>query len=613
MRKSKQSDAVLGVYVTPRSVIGILLRPVEQYVEVVGQFVKHRSKSGDLAGGATGSLPGLRGTDDTDYHFQSGGDGSGSDSFSGMGDAGGGLETGLQETETLTTSVPTASPPFGPQLKLILSECQQLGYPNPRMAFCLAPPDVSYVELRVPADAAKTEGKSKTKGGKTTVTFTLPGPLRKSLIKLLTEQHTLPFENGRVEFLPMQNVGRDARFLALAPIMREPVVNTLDDMLQDHTVSMGPAVLSDSELSVYSALIRRSILTQEAQLTALIRVGTEDTLILFFEGKTLMHQERLRSITTYDVPEKVCSRVLLQQDEQKVGELDRVFLLTEGRIEQLLESFRNFYPKAEVQPMQQVLKEHGITLPAEEDALKASVMSAMGVGLRLVEDWDQDNDGTLINLMPKKIRHRKPAKLLFSWHTWVMLLMLFGTTFYFVTTYLQNESEIRDRRQELELNPMPALEDPALLKARVDSLQQTYQQYTTSLKILDSLMLGSDRWSRFLQSATRATGERSGLWLSRWEPESRSQVRLEGTSLSRSRVVQFARTLNGSIERLTSDDIVDEDKDVRVYHFTVSAPVPVEIPQVALHLQEQARLKEEASEAAKAKAPAQGTASQTNR
>ncbi len=610
MRKSKHSDAVLGVYVTPKNVVGILLRPVEQYVELVGQFVKHRSKTGDMSSGASGALPGLRGSEDTDYHFQSGGgDGSGIESFSSLTDGGGGLEldTGLQEADTITAAAPSASPPFAPQLNLILSECQQLGYPNPRMAFCLAPPDVSYVELRIPADTAKMERKTSKKGAKS---FVLPSQLRKSLLKLLTEQHTLPFENSRVEFLPMKQAGRDARFLAITPIMREPVVTTLDQMLQDHTTSMGPALMSDSELSIYTSLVRRSTLTNTSELTALIRVGTEDTLILFFEGKDLMHQERLRSITTYDVPEKVCSRVLLQQDEQKVGELDRVFLLTEGRIEQLLESFRNFYPKAEVHPLQQVLKEHGITLPNENDALKSSIVSAMGVAVRLVQNWDQDNDGTLINLMPKKMRTRKPAKLLFAWHTWVMLLMLFGATFYFVTAYLQNQTEIQQRRQELELNPMPALEDPGLLQARVDSLQKTYAEYTASLKILDSLLIGSDRWSRFLESSTRATGQRSGLWLTRWEPEGASNVRLEGTALSRSRVVQFARTMNGSIDRLMSDDITDEDKDVRVYHFTVNAPIPAEVPEVALHLQELARQKEEAERAAEAEHPPSRTVTQ---
>jgi hypothetical protein len=163
-----------------------------------------------------------------------------------------------------------------------------------------------------------------------------------------------------------------------------------------------------------------------------------------------------------------------------------------------------------------------------------------------------------------------------------MMAVLFAATFFGVQHYLSGEAEIQ--RQEAELNLIqPTAMNPQMLQHRIDSLQTAYVTFTNALKVLDSLLVGSDRWTRSLEHTTEATGDVTGLWLKGWTPET-AGLRIEGNALSQARVVSFAREMEASIQQLTSSRI----GPVRVYSFTMIMQVPNEMPEVARYLQENA-------------------------
>ena len=56
---------------------------------------------------------------------------------------------------------------------------------------------------------------------------------------------------------------------------------------------------------------------------------------------------------------------MLQQDESKIGELDNLLLLSDGKMVQLIEAFQSFYPDSVVEPVQSVLEEHGVRIPRQ--------------------------------------------------------------------------------------------------------------------------------------------------------------------------------------------------------------------------------------------------------
>jgi hypothetical protein len=581
MKKQGSLDAVLGVYVGQQTIEGVLLRKAGEHTEVAGRWVRQRSRRGEkvAAGSFATVLPGLKDSSDNDFTIQVG-DGS-NGSLSGGGDLFlsteftklGGKPAVGGETIPGVAAVAQGPVPFALQLKDILTECKAIGVESPKIAFVIGAPDVSYHEVQETVQEGQKRGKG------------LGSKERKHLLDQLAEQHPGGFDRDRVAFLPMTPDGAHHRYLAIVPEASEPVSATLDVLYNQKGAPTPAAQFVGTEVSLYAALARKAYPSDAETNTAVVRVGSEDTLILFLSGGELRHYERLRSLTSFDSPETVCSRVMLQQDEHKIGALHHVMVVSEGRPERTLSAFRDFYESASVETLQQVLSAQGIHLPEEGDGVKLGAATAIGAGLRLLEGWDGEKDIEYVNLLPKKLR-KKRKQVAFAWHTFAMLLVLFALGVFFTWHYLDQDKQIADRRLQQQLNPIKPPEiSPAVLKARVDSLTMAYHTYDHALKVLDSLLIGSDRWSRFLDKASQSTGNVSGIWLTGWAAKD-GAVTLDGAALNRTRIAQFARRMSGSIEKVNTYDVQTEVREVKLYTFTITSPVNVEMPYVAQYLRD---------------------------
>jgi hypothetical protein len=308
--------------------------------------------------------------------------------------------------------------------------------------------------------------------------------------------------------------------------------------------------------------------------------------MLFFEGRDLLRFERLRALTAYDSPETICSRVLLQQDEWKIGEIQHLLVLSEARGEQLLTVFRRYYADAAVEMVQDAVMGLGLNLAREVEALSPGSIPALIVGLRVLQDWDRDDPEMAFQLLPKKLR-RDQKKFAIAWHTVLMMASLVVLAFSFSWRYTARQAEIERQREEARQNPITlAVDNPALLKMRVDSLKAAHAKYTQALSTIDSLLIGSDKWTRLHERLTRSTRDIGGIWLTSVAPMGAGSVRIKGTASTRTGVAQFVRRHQGSVEKATSLDIKHESREITVYDFAAVVPVPNETPRVALYLQE---------------------------
>ncbi|MDX1532538.1 MAG: hypothetical protein R3362_13495, partial [Rhodothermales bacterium] len=451
MKKSHSIPSALGVSVTAETIEAVLLRRSGERTEVVQRFVRQRVVQGQFASTKDLALavPGLKGADDADYTLEVG-DGS----------PGGGaslLPSELANLGARTGGAPGAGvkgpslsaaqalrPPFAAQLKDILQECRVLGVDHPHVAFCIAPPDVAYVQLPVP-----TEDKAKGKPRGDEAGFTAAE--RKRLLHALEQHHNGPVDPERVAFLPLDAVRDQRHALALVADPNEPVSATLASLRAQRTAFAPQSRFLDAEVSVYAALLAHTLRPDAEEQSAVVRVGTEDTLVLFFTGTRLRHVERLRSLSAFDAPETVCSRVLLQQDEKRIGRLHNVFVAGAGRSDHLLDAFRSYYSDAAVEPMQRVLTDSGLVLPENDDTYtKAQVLPALAVGLRLLEGWDTAAD---VNLLPRDLQRRRRDFEL-AWHTVVALVILAGAITLTVVRFQTTADEIETVREEFRLNPV---------------------------------------------------------------------------------------------------------------------------------------------------------------
>ncbi len=596
MARKRKFDSVLGVFVTDALVDSVLMQRTESRIRVINRFGRPRSRIGDRISDLATVLPGLKDSSEADFTLEVGDGTTGSDPSSLFLSSEFGAVASASDVKEKQT-IGRQTTPITTQLKDILAECANLGHDSLHISFCLGSADVAYVELSPPKHEPtavtnllnlkkKTEDKDDRSGP-------VRGLLRKHLVDNLEEQGVGLFDKKRVAFVPMtRKSGRD-RYLAVVPRVPDSISPTLKELNSGRSTLSAVADIVDAELPLYLSLAQQHADATNSRNVAVIRVGAEDTMLLFVRGRKLAEFERIRSLTSYDPSETVCSRVLLKQDESKFGELDLVLVVSEERRDDAKNVFQEYFPSARVEWLQDVLAGKNLSMPSEEDVhLKSTSIPAIGIGLRWMEEWDRKGIGTRINLIPKRLVRRKKSNEKVAWHTYAMLGVLFACAFFYSWKFMTNQQEIDQLQRELAVNP-PVFpdEDPAVLKMRVDSLNNAYQAYTRALGILDSLLVGSDKWTRSLAKMTESTRSIGSVWLKGWTPTSGASVRLEGNALSRSRIARLAQEWNGSIESLNFADI----GGVRVYTFTMHVPIQDEMPPVAIHLRETALEQETAA------------------
>ncbi|MEM8485654.1 MAG: hypothetical protein AAF564_08890, partial [Bacteroidota bacterium] len=571
---------VLGVMVTNRMLHAVLLQAEGESVRVLRRFTRQRVTKGAQAGIMT-SVPELQ------EDASSGGDftiqfGDGTDAGSNLflnSEFGGGNASGLMDSEEDMAG--GISSTFVLELGDILAECKDTGYEDPIVAFCADSSDVMHVELR--SSAAEKKGKEEEEGAG----FRVENSDRSWLLKVLGEQYQGGYEANRVGFLKMNSIEPgELRYLAVFPKQRDSVIATLLAMREQQNARLPTVRILDAEVPLYLGLARSALATSSVQTpperthSLIVRAGTEDTLVLFMRGSQLLHYESLRSLTAYESPETICSRVLLQQDEHGINEVQHVFLLSEEREEELVESFEMFFPDSRVSSLRQTVYELGDL--GLDEANTSAIVGAVASALRLVPEDRFLGVFDEINLMPNRLIKRR-FKIPITWHIPVIGLLIMLTGLFFVYKYISIDKEIAQYQQMLAEYPAEIQSaDANVLQARIDSFDTVTASYLNALTVLDDLLKGSDKWSRTLEQVSEATASVRGIWIDNWRPEGTELV-IVGTSSARDRVVDLATNLDGDIESLTYSEI----REAPVFSFRMRVPVIDDLPAAAKYLRNQ--------------------------
>ncbi len=583
--ESAGGEHALGLMVTERALYGVLLERGEGGTRVVRHL--SRQRSGDTGPAAVpAEVPDFEEESAEDFSIQFGdgaSGGGGGDLFlaNEFGDLSEGGATG---NALAAPAVP--APGFALELQDLLSECRDAGYERPAIAFCLGAADVVQVELLVLGTQVE-DGQAP------------PKVKPKKLFELLADQYAGAADAENTAFLPMTPSEEGLpRYLTLVAPPTNPVATTLERLRDAGGDDLPNARLLETEVPVYLGLARavlrrdrpaRSLADDatdaDAPSTLLVRAGAEDTLVLFLQGETLHHTETLRSLSAYDAPETICSRVLLLQDEYDIGEIDRVLIVSEEEEEELAGSFEMFFPEARVEPLKDLLPggEEAASGVASSAPASAAV-PATGAALRLA-DHAGFKAFEKVNLLPKSLLRRR-FKLRMpggSWHIPALLAVLAALAFFFAARYTGNENAIEAKQAELERFPA-AEQDARLVQARIDSLQGVVTRYTRGLSLLDELLMGGDQWSQALHGVSRATSGVKGVWVEGWTPQQEDHLQLTGNATSRDRIVELADRLDGTIQQVSFSEI----REWPVYSFTMTMPLKTGLPETTRYLREQA-------------------------
>ncbi|NBW93550.1 MAG: hypothetical protein EBR20_04140 [Bacteroidetes bacterium] len=317
----------------------------------------------------------------------------------------------------------------------------------------------------------------------------------------------------------------------------------------------------------------------------------DNTLVMFLVGEELVHCESLRSITATDPAETICSRVLLMHDELGVGDSDRILLFADEYEGHLRNTLSRAFPESRMVLLRDLVPSKDGEAPAEKSL--ESMLARLGALSMAGHDiWESAFPD--VDFMDPELRG-KQLRLPLSWPIAAIMVVLFCTTLFFVYSYLDQDRDIERARFELsQYQDGAETENIADLQAKIDSLKARSAGFADALDLLDSLLVGSDVWSRALERTSAYTGDVSGLWISEWQEESEGSLFIAGRSLNREDIVAFASRTQGRIENITFAEI----RSVPVYEFEMTMAITRTLPEAAEYLRKEAasRLKEGASD-----------------
>jgi len=492
---------------------------------------------------------------DDDYTLQFGDDDGAGDLF--LGSEFGDLE---EEGETPRSF---SGATFETELQSILAECANQGCADPEVAFCTTASEMDELELRIPPNEGTTGSEDETG---------LPLPVKRSkLLKRLEEQYEGGVEDERVGFVPMHPTGDGRhRVMALIAPPSGSVLTTLRS-LKDGATSDLPAVRRfDSEIPIYLGLARAAIdLPPDAtERSLVVRTNEDDTLVLFLEGRTLLQAESLPSLSARDPADTICSRVLLLQDEYGIGEVQHVLVVGGDGDDALQQGFQDFFPDATVAGLRSFL-------PVEEEVEAGAYVGALAAALRQLGAAELSAAFPDLNFLPKDYT-KTSFSLPVGGSVPALLAVLFVASLGFVWYYLHNARAISQERNRLQqLEQELAEVDQQALQVRIDSMDAIAQKYSNGMSVVNSLLSGSNKWSKGLSGLAALTDSVQGVWVGSWSPMSDTQVQLAGHATARMRIVRLARQLNGEIRSVTFTEI----RDWPLYQFTLTAPLDTTVPE----------------------------------
>ncbi len=276
----------------------------------------------------------------------------------------------------------------------------------------------------------------------------------------------------------------------------------------------------------------------------IIYIGKEFSKLIFLEGQNLKHigatlDIGTQNLHTYDV---YFSKILLEMENGGIPRLDNVVICGDDRTENLVLSFYGTFPEANVSELKFDMFDIS-NIPEEEQKDVSSFSIPIAAAYEYYAERDKELTG--INILPRYIQENQKF-LQFGWHSFAMLPILFGATFYFTFAILSNFQEMKELDNKIYNLEQLAIENQGLLD-QMDPLSERIANFDNTQAILDSAMSGTEVWGHTLERIANFMERRRNFWVSNLETGKDLNVSIKGFSLSRNVLTEFSEYSNSSI------------------------------------------------------------------
>ena len=384
--------------------------------------------------------------------------------------------------------------------------------------------------------------------------------LKEAIIDEILETKNVAVDKDSIDFIELSDKSLLSVFIA-GEVACINLINAVAHRNGKKFYKIPTVKSSDISLSYYVAK-KKKFFPDDHSL--IVYIGKEYTKLIFLQGRKLKHigttlDIGTANLHTYDV---YFSKILLEMENGGIPSLDNIIVCGEDDSENLILSFYGTFPEANVSRLE--FDDLDLTDIDEETKEKFSSFSVpISVAIDYYDEQTQEHQG--INLLPKSVRDEQKF-FQFSWHSYVLLPLLFLATFWITQKSLTNSSNIS--KLDDRINEKTALiEQNKQMLAKISELEGKISGFDQTQAILDSATVGTGVWNQVLQDIAEFTSKKKSIWLTKLTRSDSQTILAEGYSLSRYALTDFAY----SVESATLNSMFYESlRDRNAYKFNLT-------------------------------------------
>jgi hypothetical protein len=326
------------------------------------------------------------------------------------------------------------------------------------------------------------------------------------------------------------------------------------------------AAIEANEIALVN-LARVTLDLTAGETNVLVHIGRESSNLIVLKGD---RPPSFQTIHQGYSSEKVCntlfSRILLEQEESDVPEINRIILAGEIGLTRATEFFTKQFPEVEVKPI-------------AVDPLNTSQISAddlaflpkFAIPISMAWDaLDRKNDRFVrLDLMPDAIRNFQKVFTI-AWHGFVMLGLLFLLMVGLSYGTLARRAAIDNLNHSIQQKQetISSLQSDLM---RVGLLQDQIENYESNLRFLDKYIVDPGKWSRLFSKLAKDFDSVGKIWAQQIESVPQG-FRIVGKSQYRLPIPRLAYLLpNPNLKRVVR--MVTGEGEM-TYEFEMTAGIP---------------------------------------
>jgi len=326
-------------------------------------------------------------------------------------------------------------------------------------------------------------------------------------------------------------------------------------------------VVDSADISLMN-VVRTNYDLQPEEVSVIIYIGVEFTRLIFMRGPHFYQFAPIlgEGYDSPNLPNTVYSRLLLEQDNLAIPHIGRIILAGECRRIAFRDFLMQQLPDQEIDYLLAPQLDSS-PLSAEQQEAISEYAVPIGAAWRVLDAANPNLYS--INLLPLSVKEDQRVFGL-AWHGWLLIPLLFLTTFFFTWQIAQKSKQIKELQEVLALKESQRAENVTLSNS-IQALNEQLTRYKTSLALYDTLVPGSERWSKVFAQLSHGVEDLNSIWLTDFTVGTDNVITMNGFTTYRTRIPRLATLFDNSLLKEVNVQAIREQT---VYRYRIEVPAP---------------------------------------